>query len=152
VELLDEVDSLLLGRRTYDLMASFWPTEQGQAHSPHIAERMNHHAKLVVSHRALDGDWSPAHRLDGDLVKVVADLKSRPGKDIAVLGSRSLLAQLAQAGLVDELRITLNPVILGAGPLLFDDHTSLLELALTSSRPLDDGAILLVYRRRTGAA
>jgi dihydrofolate reductase len=86
VELLDEVDSLLLGRRTYDLMASFWPTEQGQAHSPHIAERMNHHAKLVVSHRALDGDWSPAHRLDGDLVKVVADLKSRPGKDIAVLG------------------------------------------------------------------
>jgi dihydrofolate reductase len=149
--MLDEVDSLLMGRTTYDLMKSFWPTAQGQAHSPQIAERMNRHTKYVASHRALDREWPPARRLDGDLVKAVADLKSQPGKDIAVLGSRSLFGQLAHSAMIDELRITLNPVVLGAGPLLFAVHTAPLDLALVANRPLDDGAILLVYGRRDGS-
>ena len=65
--MLDEVDSLLLGRKTYDLMESFWPGEQGQAHSPQIADRMHHHQELVASHHEFEDAWSPTRRLSGDL-------------------------------------------------------------------------------------
>jgi dihydrofolate reductase len=148
VDLLDEVDTLVFGRRTYDLMRAFWPTDQGARHSPEIAARMNGHLKLVASRRALTGAWVNARRVDGDLVDVIRDLKSRPGKDIAVLGSRSVLAQLSDAGLVDEVRITLNPVILAAGPPLFGQHAVPHNLELVASRALDGGAMLLVYRPR----
>jgi dihydrofolate reductase len=94
--MLDERDALLLGRTTYGLMRSFWPTDLGQAHSPQIADRMSHHTKLVASRRALDSDWGPAQRLDGDLARSVTNLTSQPGKDIAVLGK--IAAQPAGAG------------------------------------------------------
>lgn len=143
-ELLDEVDALLFGRATYELMRAYWPT-QGAEHDPEIAARMNGHVKLVASHHDLDGDWAGARRIDGDLTTAVRTAKSQPGKDIALLGSGSVLAALLGAGLVDELHIALTPVLLGAGRELFTDHTSR-SLHLIRSRPLDRGTVLLVYR------
>ena len=106
---------------------------------------MNAVAKFVVSSQPQDLSWNNTHQLSGALSEAIADLKARPGKDIAIFGSGSIVAQLTDLGLVDEYRLTLNPVILGAGVGLFKDVRNRHPLRLTESRPFSSGAILLCY-------
>ncbi len=145
LELLDSVDALLFGRATYEQMKAWWPTPAGEGYSPEIAQRMNAAAKFVVSSQPQDLSWNNAHQLSGDLSEAIADLKAQPGKDIAIFGSGSIVAQLTDLGLVDEYRLTLNPVILGAGVGLFKDVRNRRPLRLTESRPFSSGAMLLCY-------
>jgi dihydrofolate reductase len=144
LEFLDSVDSLLFGRVTYELMQAWWPTSAGEAYSSELAGRMNSATKFVVSTKTIDLSWNNSHRLEGDLPLAVSQLKSQPGGDIAILGSGALVAQLTDHALIDEYRLTLNPLILGAGTPLFRD-VQRRKLKLAGTREFASGVVLLHY-------
>jgi dihydrofolate reductase len=144
VHQLDEVDTLVLGRATYEGMAAYWPTTAAAQDDPRIAARMNCMPKLVVS-RTLDrAEWENTHVL-ADPAELAA-VKRQLGKGIAVLGSSALTVSLLRIGLVDELRIMVNPVVLGSGRSVFRTATERLRLELVRSRTFDSGNVLLTYR------
>lgn len=149
VELLDEVDTILLGRTTYDELGAFWPTSLGEQYDPEIARRMNARAKVVISRSSVNLSWQNSRQLAGDLVGGVSQLKAEPGKDIALLGSGSIVAQLTDAGLIDEYRLQLNPVILTAGKALFGAVRERRDLRLVGTRPFAGGGIHLRYVPQT---
>ena len=138
---------LLLGRVTYELMASYWPTPQAAKNDPAVAEGMNRLPKTVFS-RTLDKvSWQNTRLVKGGLVGEVRKMKAAPGKDIAVLGSGSLVAQLSQEGLVDEYQIVVNPVIIGKGRTLFEGVKSKVPLERTKTRAFANGNVLLSYEK-----
>ena len=146
IELLEEVDTLILGRTTYEELAAFWPTALGPQYDSAIARRMNAHAKVVVSRGAVDLSWENSRQITGDLVAAIRELKAEPGKDIALLGSGTILAQLADAGMIDEYRLQLNPVILADGKPLFAGVQNRCDLTLAETRQFGGGGVLLRYR------
>jgi dihydrofolate reductase len=137
--------TLVFGRVTYDLMASFWPTPQARQMLPTVAERMNNARKLVFSRTMGQASWSNTTVLKGDLVAEIKQLKSEPGDGLVILGSGSLVAQLASHGVIDEYQVVLNPVALGAGRTLFDGIKDRLSLELARSRIFKNGKVFLAY-------
>jgi dihydrofolate reductase len=145
---LDEVDTLLFGRVTYQLMASYWPTPAAEQDDPKVAAKMNELPKLVVS-RTLDDPtptWADTRLIRDDVAAELTTLKQQPGSDIMIMGSSDLTASLLDEGLVDELRIMVNPVVLGDGKSLFRTARSRIALTLLRARPFDSGNLLLYYR------
>jgi dihydrofolate reductase len=141
---LDEADTLLFGRKTYQMMAEFWPTDAGLRGDPEVAARMNSLPKLVISRSQTSPGWTPVTVLSGDVAAQLAALKEQPGKDIALLGSSELAASLLDAGLLDELRLMVNPVALGTGhPVLAGARRTALEL--DAIRQFASGNVLLTY-------
>ena len=137
--------ALLFGRITYELMASYWPTPQASKNDPVVAEGMNRLLKFVFS-RTLDKvSWSNTKLLKGDLGTEVRRLKQESRENIAILGSGSLVAQLAPQGLIDEFQVMVNPVILGAGRTMFDGMKEKLALKLIKTRAFGNGNVLLSY-------
>ena len=125
---------LLFGRITYEFMASYWPTPMAAANNPVVAERMNSLPKIVFS-RTLDAaPWQNTTLMKGDLVSEVRRAKQADGPDMAILGSGSIVSQLAQAGAIDEFQIVVNPIVLGKGSALFDGIRDSLALQLTATR------------------
>lgn len=143
-EQLDEADTLLFGRVTYEMMASFWPTI-GMEREPDVARRMNGKEKVVFSNTLPSADWKNTRLVRGDAAKELAVLKKRMGKSIAILGSSKLAASLADAGLIDEFRIMVNPVLMGSGHPLMEGLSKRLSLRLTNSRQFGNGNMLLCY-------
>jgi dihydrofolate reductase len=142
---LDEADTLLFGRKTYLGMAEFWTSPVAMEVDPATTERMNGYQKIVVSRTLVSADWTPSTLISDDAATRLARIKEQPGRDIALLGSSELTAGLLAAGLVDELRIMVNPVVLGAGhPALAGASRTALELA--RARQFDSGNTLLVFR------
>lgn len=138
--------SLLFGRRTYDMMAAFWPTEAARQRMPEVAEGMNRRTKLVVS-RTLDGPaWGNTTVLRGDLATEIRKLKDGPGGPIVILGSGSIVAQLSQHRLIDEYTLAIHPIALGGGRSLFDGVTDRLALERISARTFQNGNLVAVYR------
>jgi class 3 adenylate cyclase len=137
------IDAFLLGRKTYQIWAAFWPTAGGD---DDFVKRMNDLSKYVVSSTLKEADWSNSTILRGDMAEAVAELKRQPGKDILVEGSADLVAGLLEHGLVDEFQLLLFPVILGSGKHLFRDGTDLRPLRLVETRVFGSGVVLLVYR------
>lgn len=143
-----EVGTLLFGRKTYDLMASYWPTEAAKTDDPEIARLMNNLPKIVFS-RTLQGvAWENSSLSTGDAAAVVAKLKGQPGKDIAIFGSSDLAASLAEAGLIDEFRIMVSPVVLGGGTSLLGGIKDKLDLELRRTRTFKSGNVLLYYEKK----
>jgi dihydrofolate reductase len=136
---------LLFGRVTYDLMYSFWPTQQAKETMPVVAERMNNLPKVVFSRTMEKAAWSNTRVENGDLAAEVEKMKQEPGPDLVILGSGSIAAQLAEAGLIDEFLIALNPVALGKGRTMFEGMKKKLPLKLLSSRVFENGAVFLRY-------
>jgi dihydrofolate reductase len=137
---LKEVDTLVFGRRTYEHMAEYWPTERALQSDAEITRLMNSRAKIVVSHTLTEAEW---HNTE-----VITDprlLRERSGT-LAVFGSSELTASLLAAGLIDELRIMVHPVVLGEGVPLFHTAVRRHRLALTQSRTFVSGNVLLTYR------
>jgi dihydrofolate reductase len=146
VEQLDEADTLLFGRATYEGMAAYWPTPAAQDDDPKVAALMNGLAKIVVS-RTLDrADWANTRLISDGVAEEITKLKQQPGKDIAILGSSDLTVGLMRMGLVDELRIMVNPIILGAGKSLFRTADERISLKLLKARPFESGNVLLYYQ------
>src|SRR6266566_8021116 len=104
VEQLDEADTLMFGRATYQLMAGYWPTPAAKQDDPEVAARMNSLPKIVVSRTLDQAEWANTRLIGDDVVEELTKLKQQPGKDIVILGSSDLTVNLVKAGLVDELR------------------------------------------------
>ena len=141
---LDEVDTLVFGRRTYELMAEFWPSEEAIKAEPGTAVRMSKLHKVVFSRSPLHTNW---HNVESstDVVEKMRELKNAPGKDIAVLASSNLCLTLLQEGLLDEIRIMVNPLIIGGGTPLLDGTDALRRFTLKDSRTFKSGNVLLTY-------
>jgi dihydrofolate reductase len=136
---------LLFGRITYELMASYWPTPMATANDPVVAKHMNAMSKVVFSRTLNKVSWANTKLVRGDLAAEVRKMKKAPGNDMAILGSGSIVSQLAQAGLIDEFQIVVNPVVLGKGRTMFDGIKDKLSLRLTKTRTFGNGNVLLSY-------
>lgn len=140
-----EFGALLFGRVTYELMASYWPTEDAKRDDPIIAGLMNRQPKIVFSKTLKKVEWENTKLVKDNFVEVVTKLKHESGKDIAIFGSSDLAVTFIEHGLIDEFRIMVNPLFLGAGKPLFKGIKSRLDLKLIKSRVFKSGNILLYY-------
>ncbi|PWT95679.1 MAG: pyrimidine reductase [Bacteroidetes bacterium] len=140
IDELASVDALLLGRKTYDQFATYWPTQTG----PGFADPINQYPKYIVSKSLQKAEWNNCHIIR-DVEKEVAALKQAAGGNILVYGSATLVKSLLHHDLVDELHLLLHPVVIGGGLKIFDDDRELKKFELKSSRSYDNGLILLEY-------
>lgn len=143
---LDEVETLLFGRVTYEVMAAYWPTRQARETDPEVAERMNTLPKLVVSRTLDTADWDNTRVVSTDVRAQLSGLKQRGTGAIGVFGSAALTGWLLREGLLDELRLLVMPVILGAGHGLFQGDTGRVGLRLVESTAFASGNVLNRYR------
>jgi dihydrofolate reductase len=142
-EALAATDAFLLGRRTYEEWAAFWPHQD--AGDPGMARAINTTPKYVVSRSLETVEWENSTLLKGDLAEEVARLKAEPGGQIAVNGSATLVRSLLRAGVLDELRLMLHPVVVGRGARLFEDPSEH-RFELVESGALASGVLNLTYR------
>ncbi|SOC03539.1 dihydrofolate reductase family protein [Stappia indica] len=140
-EELFAASALLLGRRTYEAFAAVWPQVTDDTG---FAARINTLPKHVVSGTLASGTWAQTSILQGDAVRQVAALKARSDGDLLVYGSAALLHALIPAGLVDDYRLMVYPVILGRGKTLFPQGAEV-RLRLRQVRPLNDGIVWMEY-------
>jgi dihydrofolate reductase len=136
---------LLFGRITYQLMSSYWPTPLAIKNDPIVAERMNNLPKAVFSRTLDKASWNNTRLLKGDVAAEIRKMKQEPGEDLAVMGSGTIVSQLAPARLIDEYQIVVNPIVLGKGRTLFEGVKEKLPLKLIKSRPFSNGNVLLCY-------
>jgi len=141
----DGKSTLVFGRITYDLMASFWPTEAASAFDARLAGYMNSQRKLVFSRSRTQADWENTTMTAEDPVATVRRLKAEDGADLVIFGSGTIVAALAAAGLIDTYMIATIPVALGAGRTMFDGLDAPVRLRLTESRVFPNGNILATY-------
>ncbi|HXZ66581.1 MAG TPA: dihydrofolate reductase family protein [Streptosporangiaceae bacterium] len=144
---LDAADTLLFGRATYQGMAEFWSSPVALEEDPAMTERMNRYRKVVVSSTLAATEWTPSTLIRDDVISQLTSLKEESGKDIALLGSSTLAAGLLTAGLIDELRLMVNPVVLGSGQQVLAG-AELKSLQLLRTRQFASGNVLLTYRPR----
>ena len=137
--------TLVFGRVTYQMMASYWPTPMAAQHMPVVAERMNTLSKIVFSRTLDQASWRNTTLVKGDLVTEMKKLKQQPGEGMAILGSGMIVSQLAQAGLIDEFQVVVNPLVLGKGRTMFEGIQDKLGLKLTKSRTFGNGNAYLCY-------
>jgi dihydrofolate reductase len=138
---LYSVDTLLLGRTTYETFAAYWPNQTGEG----FANPINQMPKYVVSQTLQKVDWNNSHILR-DVAKDVAALKNSDGGDILVYGSATLVKALLHHDLIDELRLMLYPLTIGGGLKLFDDKLELKKFELKHTHALDNGVVILEYQ------
>ena len=136
---------LVFGRKTYDMMAGYWPTAMAMQQNPIVAEEMNARRKIVFSRTMKDAEWANTTVLGGDLASEVKQLKALPGPDMVILGSGSIVAQLSEAKLLDGLELVVNPVVFGDGRKLMQGVAKTLDWKLTRSRAFANGAVFLAY-------
>lgn len=140
-EMLRAVDTILFGRTTYAMMAAYWPS----APADEMAEKMNHLPKVVFSNTLPSVEWKNSRLVRGDAAEEVRRLKQTAGEDMVILGSSVLASALLQAGLIDEYRVILTPVLLGRGTPLFQGIRGPVSLKLAGVRDLTAGVVLLSY-------
>jgi dihydrofolate reductase len=137
-----ESDTMLLGRRTYQEFAAYWPNQPSDAP---MAELMNTTPKLVASTTLDTVDWKNSSLLRGSLVEELTKLKLQPGKNMNITGSATLVRSLLRHDLLDELRLMVCPILVGSGRLLFEQAGDRKELALLDSRTFSTGVVSLTY-------
>jgi len=133
---------LLLGRRTYDLWAGFWPKVKGGP----FADSLNAATKYVATHRPESLEWGPVGDLGADVMAGIRRVKSTDGPDLVVWGSSTLTTVLLEQGLVDEVVLVVYPVLLGQGKRWFSVSADPRELALVSTRSSPSGVLINTYR------
>jgi dihydrofolate reductase len=142
---LKEVDILLFGRVTYDMMASYWPTDEARKNDPVVAERMNSLPKIVFSTSLPHAQWENTTLVRDGFAAEVTKLKHQAGKDLIMFGSSDLAVNFLEYGLLDECRIMINPVVLGHGKALFKGINDRLRLRLLRTKTFHSGNVLLYY-------
>lgn len=136
---------LVFGGVTYRMMAGYWPTPLAFANTPVVAERMNALPKVVFSRTLDEATWNNTTLLKGDPAAEMRRMKEEPGDDMTILGSGSIVAQLAGKGVIDEYQLVVNPLALGAGRTMFEGIEERLPLKLRRSRVFGNGNVLLCY-------
>lgn len=147
---LETIDTILLGRKTYELFVDFWPTASTDKEV--IADKLNSIPKLVFSNtlqQAPWGNWPPAEILAGDAVDAVRSLKEKQGKNLVLWGSILLVQALMNAGLGDEYHLQVCPTATGGGRLLFPVSERYFSFKLVDVKKYDTGVVLLTYQPST---
>src|SRR5574338_1145036 len=145
IDQLKTGDALIFGRITYELMVSYWPTSEALTDDPQVAGLMNSLPKVVASRSLESVDWENARLVGEDISQEIAALKAQPGKNLFIFGSANLAVTLMREGLIDEIRVIVAPIVLGAGTPLFKQVTKPFELKLVDSRVFRNGNVLLCY-------
>jgi len=140
---MDESDTIVMGRRTYEDYASYWPGIADDEDP--FAAYINNTPKLVASSTLKSLDWQNCTLVDRDAVGEIGRLKQRSGRALSVTGSPRLVRSLLAGDLVDELRLLVFPLLLGDGARLFDDWSVRAPMTLLSSRTLDAGVVSMIY-------
>ena len=143
-EAISSTDAFLLGRRTYEEWAAFWPSQPADENP--MAAAINGLPKYVASTTLDEVTWENAKLLGDDVAAAVSDLKRQSGKDISISGSATLVRSLLNEGLIDELRLMVHPVVLGSGGRLFENGTGQTPLELVESKTFSTGVLDLTYR------
>lgn len=153
-DLFSQPFELLLGRRTYDIFAAYWPHIRSDSTHHSIADLFNGVPKHVATHRGDSLEWQNSHALEGNLIDAISALKRQDGPRLLTQGSGDLVRQLLAAGLVDELRLMIHPILLGRGKRLFDDNAQASAYTLENSISTPGGVLIARYLRsgevRTG--
>jgi dihydrofolate reductase len=136
-------DTMLLGRRTYQEFAGYWPH---QGSDVPMADQMNNTPKLVVSTTLDRVEWQNSTLIKDNVAEEIAKLKRQPGKDIGIVGSSTLVRSLLQDDLLDELALMVHPVVLGSGKRLFEEGGDQNALELVDSKTFGTGVVVLTYR------
>jgi dihydrofolate reductase len=137
--------TLLFGRVTYELMIKYWPTPMAKQHDPAVAEGMNNMPKFVFSRMMDKASWNNTTVVKGDPVAEVRKMKEQAGNGMAILGSGTIVSQLAAAGLIDEYQVVVNPIILGKGRTMFESVKNMINLKLTKTRSFKSGKVYVCY-------
>lgn len=149
---LNSAGGLIFGRKTYTLMASYWPTSAALLDDPVIAGQMNQIAKIVASRTLETAEWNNTRLVKNNLDAEILKLKQQPGGDLFIFGSANLALSLMPQQLIDEYRLIVAPLILGRGRPLFAELPAPLPLTLQSTRLFRNGNVLLTYQPAAGAA
>jgi dihydrofolate reductase len=147
---ISNTDLLIFGRVTYEGMASYWSSAAAEEDDPIVAPLMNSIPKVVVSTTLDEAAWNNSTLIKDDVASNISALKEQEGKDLAIFGSPRLTVGLIEMGLVDELRIMVQPVALGAGKSLFTAMNGRLALDLLRTTIFASGNVLLTYKPLTG--
>ncbi|MGH2951044.1 MAG: dihydrofolate reductase family protein [Solirubrobacterales bacterium] len=142
-EEIREAESLLLGRKTYEGFAAAWPKRD---RSDPFTDKINSMPKYVVSSTLTDPEWENTTVLSGDPIEEVTKLRDADGGPILVNGSAQLVHALCEAGLVDEYRAMVHPILVADGLRMFPDPTEVQKLRLADAKTYDSGVALLIYR------
>ncbi|MHB8645883.1 MAG: dihydrofolate reductase family protein [Thermomicrobiales bacterium] len=140
---MDAADTMLLGRRTYEEFAGFWPN---QSNDDPFAARMNNTPKIVVSTTLDAVTWQNATLIRGNVAEALTQVKQQPGKQIGVTGSATLVRSLLRERLLDELWLMVHPIVVGSGKRLFPDGCERTPLTLVSSQTYSTGVLSLIYQ------
>lgn len=150
IEQLRQIGTILFGRKTYQMMAEYWPTQTAIEEDPVVADLMNSLPKVVFSRTLKSANWANTELVQGDSGKLVQEMKNSTDEDLILFGSAELMNTLIKNNLVDEIRLMLNPVVLGRGQPLFSDPDLRLRLNLLNARPFKSGNVLLNYEVAKG--
>lgn len=144
IEQLKTTDTLLFGRKTFEVMESFWPTDHAFDLDPVTAELMGDYRKIVFSTTREKTSWDNTEWFQDNVKEKICRLKEQSGKNIFVFGSSKLCKTLIKNDLIDEYRMMMNPVTIGKGRPFF--HTKI-DLQLLKTKVFGNGNVLLCYRR-----
>jgi dihydrofolate reductase len=136
---------LLFGRKTYEMMSSYWPTPAASEAAPEIARGMNSAEKIVFSRTLKQATWNNSRIIRENIIDEMRQLKKNGSKDMTVLGSGSILTLFAENNLIDEYQFMIDPVVLGEGSTVLKNITKKLDLKLTNSKVYKSGVILATY-------
>lgn len=136
---------LLFGRVTYEMMASFWPTNQAKESLPEVAKQMNSLPKVVFSKTLKEVTWNNTRLFNDDLISDVKKLKKEDGRDMVIFGSGRIISQLTQHRLIDEYQFVIHPLILGEGRTMFENLEKKLKMKQTESRTFKNGNTFVRY-------
>lgn len=146
IKQLNSMDALIFGRKTYEMMASYWPTEYAIKNDPIVAKLMNDMPKFVFSKSLKEVKWSNSSLISGDIKTAVVDLKEKFFNDIYIFGSGKLTNEFLKLGLIDEIRLIINPILLGKGTHMFSNNGDKLTLQFLKSTTFKNGNIGLIYK------
>ena len=148
VKQLDEVDTILFGRTTYQQMAAFWPDAKTEtAALAAIKNKMNSLQKIVFSKTLKKAEWNNTRLIREHITDEIIKLKQQPGKDIVIFGSGTIVSELTALKLIDEYRLIVNPVILSSGNPLFKSINEKVNLRLINMKVLASGSVIMYYQR-----
>ena len=148
VKQLDEVDTILFGRITYQQMAAYWPDAKTEdAAMAAIKDKMNSLQKIVFSKTLDKAEWNNTRLIREHITDEIIKLKKQPGRDIVIFGSGTIVSELTALRLIDEYRLIINPVILSNGNPLFKSINEKVSLRLINMKVLSSGSVIMYYQR-----
>jgi dihydrofolate reductase len=146
LEQMKKDNILLYGRVTYEMMSGYWQSSEAKSGNKAMAEEMNRAEKIVFSRTLGSGNWNNTRVLKDNITDAIKRMKQEQDKDMAILGSGSIVTQFAEAGLIDEYQIMIDPVALGNGTPIFNGMGKPLNLQLVECSAFDSGVVLLRYQ------